>query len=63
MHDAIITAIAVLIITCPCALALAVPAVQVSLCRGCSGEAFFSMRRRHRALAEADTMWFDKTGT
>ncbi|MGN6572196.1 MAG: copper-translocating P-type ATPase, partial [Pseudolabrys sp.] len=63
-HDAIVTAIAVLIITCPCALALAIPAVQVVA----SGALF----RRHvllnagdaiERLAEADTVIFDKTGT
>jgi P-type Cu2+ transporter len=64
IHDALITAIAVLIITCPCALALAIPAVQVVA----SGALFRSgvilntgdaMER----LADVDTVIFDKTGT
>ncbi|MBS0248634.1 MAG: cadmium-translocating P-type ATPase [Proteobacteria bacterium] len=64
LHDAIITAIAVLIITCPCALALAIPAVQVVASgamfkRGIILNAGDAIER----LAEADTIVFDKTGT
>ncbi len=64
LHDAIITAIAVLIITCPCALALAIPAVQVVASgalfkRGIILNAGDAIER----LAEAGTVIFDKTGT
>jgi P-type Cu2+ transporter len=64
IHDAIVTAIAVLIITCPCALALAIPAVQVVA----SGALFRSDIILNAAdaierLAESDTIVFDKTGT
>jgi len=64
LHDAIITAIAVLIITCPCALALAIPAVQVVA----SGALFragviLNAGDAIERLAGVDTVVFDKTGT
>jgi Cu2+-exporting ATPase len=63
-HDAIVTGVAVLIITCPCALGLAIPTVQTVAAGAMfkSGVLLNSGDAIER-LAEADHIVFDKTGT
>ncbi len=63
-HDAIVIAISVLIITCPCALGLAIPAVQTVV----SGAMFrtgvlLNSGDAIERMAVTDRVVFDKTGT
>ncbi len=64
VHHAVMVAVSVLIITCPCALGLAVPVAQVVAVgalarRGIVVKSDSALER----LAEADMAIFDKTGT
>jgi P-type Cu2+ transporter len=64
VHDSIVVAISVLIITCPCALALAIPAVQV-VAAGALFRAglIINSGDATERMAESDMVIFDKTGT
>jgi Cu2+-exporting ATPase len=64
LHDSIVTAIAVLIITCPCALGLAIPAVQ-TVASGAlfSSGVLLNSGDAIERMAGVDRVIFDKTGT
>jgi Cu+-exporting ATPase len=64
LAHALVSAVAVLIIACPCALGLATPmAVMVAVGRGAEAGILFKSAEALEILQKADTLIVDKTGT
>jgi P-type Cu+ transporter len=64
MAYAIVNAVAVLIIACPCALGLATPmSIMVAAGKGATAGVLFKNAEAIEVLREVDTLVFDKTGT
>jgi Cu+-exporting ATPase len=64
LAHALVAAVTVLIIACPCALGLATPmSMMVALGRGAHAGVLFRETRALEALARVDTLALDKTGT
>jgi P-type Cu+ transporter len=61
---ALVNAVSVLIIACPCALGLATPmSIMVAMGRGATGGVLFRDAEAIEGLAKIDTLVVDKTGT
>src|SRR5690606_37348735 len=61
---AVVNAVAVLIIACPCALGLATPiSIMVASGRGAQAGILFREAAAIEAMSKIDTLIFDKTGT
>lgn len=64
MAHAIINAVAVLIIACPCALGLATPmSIMVAMGKGATGGVLFKNAEAIEVMKKVDTLVVDKTGT
>ena len=64
MAHALVNAVAVLIIACPCALGLATPmSIMVAMGRGASLGVLFKNAEAIELLRKVDTLVVDKTGT
>ena len=64
MAHALVNAVAVLIIACPCALGLATPmSIMVAMGRGASLGVLFKNAEAVESLRKVDTLVMDKTGT